>query len=82
MTLLLLATMALASPDSEYWTDRPDALGAYMRCASKAFDQDSSIGRSEAMDRIKRLVPVWKKEYFEGGEVWVEGAWDESATRL
>lgn len=36
----------------------------------------------EAMDRIKRLVPVWKKEYFEGGEVWVEGAWDESATRL
>ncbi len=34
---------------------------------------------AEAMDRIKRLVPVWKKEYFDGGEVWVEGAWDESA---
>jgi len=34
---------------------------------------------AEAMNRIKRLVPVWKKEHFEGGDVWVEGAWDESA---
>ncbi|MEO7145511.1 MAG: molybdenum cofactor biosynthesis protein MoaE [Bryobacteraceae bacterium] len=33
----------------------------------------------EAIDRLKRLVPIWKKEYFVDGEVWVEGAWDESA---
>jgi molybdopterin converting factor subunit 1 len=26
-----------------------------------------------AVDRIKQIVPVWKKEVFEGGEVWVEG---------
>jgi molybdopterin synthase catalytic subunit len=26
-----------------------------------------------AIDRIKQMVPVWKKEYFEGGEVWIEG---------
>lgn len=26
-----------------------------------------------AIDRIKEIVPVWKKEYFEGGEVWIEG---------
>lgn len=26
-----------------------------------------------AIDRIKDIVPIWKKEYFEGGEVWVEG---------
>jgi molybdopterin synthase catalytic subunit len=26
-----------------------------------------------AIDRIKQIVPVWKKEYFEGGEVWIEG---------
>lgn len=25
----------------------------------------------EAVDRIKRVVPIWKKEVFEGGEVWV-----------
>jgi molybdopterin converting factor subunit 1 len=24
-----------------------------------------------AIDRIKEIVPIWKKEYFEGGEVWV-----------
>ncbi|MGH7863626.1 MAG: molybdenum cofactor biosynthesis protein [Candidatus Binataceae bacterium] len=24
-----------------------------------------------AIDRLKLIVPIWKKEYFEGGEVWV-----------
>jgi molybdopterin synthase catalytic subunit len=24
-----------------------------------------------AIDRLKETVPVWKKEYFEDGEVWV-----------
>ncbi len=26
-----------------------------------------------AIDRIKEIVPIWKKEYFEGGEVWIDG---------
>lgn len=26
------------------------------------------------MDELKRSVPIWKKEFFEGGEAWVEGA--------
>lgn len=26
-----------------------------------------------AIDRLKRIVPIWKKEVFEDGEVWVEG---------
>ena len=26
-----------------------------------------------AVDRIKESLPVWKKEVFEGGEVWIEG---------
>ena len=26
-----------------------------------------------AVDRIKQIVPVWKKEVFESGECWVEG---------
>ena len=33
----------------------------------------------EAINRLKRLVPIWKKEYFADGEVWVEGEWDERA---
>ena len=24
-----------------------------------------------SVDRIKQLVPIWKKEVFEGGEIWV-----------
>ncbi|MBI4498217.1 MAG: molybdenum cofactor biosynthesis protein MoaE [Chloroflexi bacterium] len=26
-----------------------------------------------AVDRIKAVVPIWKKEVWEGGEVWIEG---------
>ena len=25
-----------------------------------------------AIDRLKKIVPIWKKEYFEDGAVWVE----------
>jgi molybdopterin synthase catalytic subunit len=25
-----------------------------------------------AIDRLKQTVPVWKKEYWEGGEIWIE----------
>jgi molybdopterin synthase catalytic subunit len=32
----------------------------------------------EGINRLKKLVPIWKKEYFEDGEVWVEGEWDSS----
>jgi molybdopterin synthase catalytic subunit len=35
----------------------------------------------EGINRLKTSVPIWKKEYFEDGEVWVEGSWDESIAR-
>jgi molybdopterin synthase catalytic subunit len=35
----------------------------------------------EGINRLKRLVPIWKKEYFADGEVWVEGEWDESVRK-
>jgi len=28
----------------------------------------------EAINRLKRTVPIWKKEYFEDGSVWAEGS--------
>lgn len=34
----------------------------------------------EGINRIKRLVPIWKKEHFADGEVWVEGEWDHNAS--
>ncbi len=33
----------------------------------------------EAIDRLKKTAPIWKKEYFEDGEVWVEGDWPRNA---
>lgn len=43
-----------------------------------------------AIERVKQIVPIWKHEYFEGGDVWIEGATAdpddvaarESATRI
>ena len=29
-----------------------------------------------AINRLKQTVPIWKKEFFADGEVWVEGEWD------
>jgi len=38
-----------------------------------------------AIERVKQVAPVWKHEYFEDGDVWVEGAAsdidDEAARR-
>ena len=36
----------------------------------------------EGINRLKRLVPIWKKEHFADGEIWVEGEWDESAPKV
>lgn len=27
-----------------------------------------------AIERLKQIVPIWKREYFDGGEEWIEGA--------
>ena len=35
-----------------------------------------------SVDRIKQIVPIWKKEYFEGGEVWVGSQEDDHLRKL
>ncbi|MBV9613193.1 MAG: molybdenum cofactor biosynthesis protein MoaE [Acidobacteriaceae bacterium] len=30
----------------------------------------------ETINRLKREVPIWKKEFFADGAVWVDGEWD------
>lgn len=27
-----------------------------------------------AIERVKQIAPIWKREHFDGGEVWIEGA--------
>jgi len=38
-----------------------------------------------AIERIKQIAPIWKHEYFEEGDAWIEGATadpdDEEARR-
>lgn len=35
---------------------------------------DAYAASRYAIERIKQIVPIWKHEYFAGGDVWVEGA--------
>jgi molybdopterin synthase catalytic subunit len=37
-----------------------------------------------AIERVKQIAPIWKREFFDGGEVWIEGATadpDDAAAR-
>ena len=27
-----------------------------------------------AIERVKQIAPIWKREFFEGGDIWIEGA--------
>jgi molybdopterin synthase catalytic subunit len=35
---------------------------------------DAFAGCRYVIERVKQIVPVWKREYFDGGDVWIEGA--------
>ncbi len=41
--------------------------------------KDAFEASQYAMDRIKAIVPIWKKEVFQGGEAWI-GSHEEGAT--
>jgi molybdopterin converting factor subunit 1 len=32
----------------------------------------------EGINQLKKTVPIWKREHFADGEVWVEGEWGEN----
>lgn len=38
---------------------------------SAAHRADAFAACHYAIDRLKEVVPIWKKEHFEGGEVWI-----------
>lgn len=45
---------------------------------------DAFAATRYAIERVKQIVPIWKREHFEGGDVWLEGAVadpDDSAAR-
>ncbi len=38
--------------------------------------KDAFAACTYSVDRIKQTVPIWKKEFFVGGEVWIESPED------
>jgi len=42
--------------------------------ARSAHRGDAYAACRYAIERVKQIAPVWKHEYFEGGDVWIEGA--------
>lgn len=52
--------------------------------ASSPHRADAFSATRYAIERVKQIVPIWKREHFEGGDVWLEGSVadpDDSAAR-
>jgi molybdopterin synthase catalytic subunit len=42
--------------------------------AASAHRGDAYAACRYAIERIKQIAPIWKREFFEGGDAWIEGA--------
>ena len=42
--------------------------------AASAHRADAYAACRYAIERVKQIAPIWKHEFFEGGDVWIEGA--------
>jgi molybdopterin synthase catalytic subunit len=83
-----LALKSFARIDAEAREVWPGAvLGIHHRVGTLALGEASIVivaaspHRAEAfavcrfaIERVKQIAPIWKREYFDGGDVWVEGA--------
>ena len=45
-----------------------------MIAAARAHRAEAFAACRYAIERLKQIAPIWKHEYFEGGEGWIEGA--------
>lgn len=53
--------------------------------AASAHRSEAFAACRYAIERVKQIAPIWKHEFFDGGEVWIEGATadpDDEAARL
>ena len=42
--------------------------------AASAHRGDAFAACRYTIERVKQIAPIWKREFFEGGDVWIEGA--------
>ena len=83
-----LALNAFRQIEKETWRDWPHAVIAIHHRVGRLEIGEASVvivagaaHRAEAfqacryvIERVKQIVPVWKHEFFEDGDAWVEGA--------
>ena len=83
--LAVRALQLIVDEAGEAWTDT--RLGVHHRTGRLELGEASVIivaaspHRAHAfaacrytIERVKQIVPIWKHEHFEGGDVWLEGA--------
>jgi molybdopterin synthase catalytic subunit len=42
--------------------------------AASSHRADAFAACRYAIERVKQIAPIWKREFFDGGDVWIEGA--------
>ena len=83
--LALKAFERIASEAAERWPET--VLAVHHRVGALAIGEvsvaiaaasphrtDAFAACRYAIERIKQIAPIWKHEFFEGGDVWIEGA--------
>jgi len=75
----------IASEAEEYWPEVRLAIAhrvgslqigeASVAIAAASPHRAEAFAASRyAIERVKQIAPIWKREHFEGGDVWIEGA--------
>ena len=83
--LAVKAFQRIADESTQLWPDTPLAIHhrigrlnvgeASVAIAAAAPHRANAFSSCRyAIERIKQIAPVWKHEYFEGGDIWIEGA--------
>jgi molybdopterin synthase catalytic subunit len=63
----------------------PIGMASVVIAVSSAHRGDAFETARFTIDRLKEIVPIWKKEFFSGGAVWIgdqacrEGAWQSTS---
>jgi molybdopterin synthase catalytic subunit len=56
-------------------TGRVEVGGASVAIAAASPHRaDAYAACRYTIERVKQIAPVWKREFFDGGDVWIEGA--------
>ena len=83
--LAVKAFQRIADESTQLWPDTPLAIhhrigrlnvgeASVAIAAASPHRANAFSSCRYAIERIKQIAPVWKHEYFEGGDIWIEGA--------